>query len=124
MLSNRKAKALKYIPKEEHESNFFQLVNNVFDVLNSRIPRDKKAHLKSSYGLNVRSQENTLKRLLEVISDVRVGTRKALLPFQKGFNISVNSLLELFDDMKNVHDVTYLLTARLNQDFLENYFVV
>lgn len=122
LFSNRTAQAIKYMLNKKQESNFVKLVNDTFDVLNSRMPRDQKTPLRSGYGMEERSQENTLKRFLEVIPSVRVGSRKSMLPFQKGFIISINSLLGLYQQMKTKHDVTYILTSRLNQDCIENFF--
>ncbi len=46
------------------------------------------------------------------------------MPWQKGFLISTRSLLELFEDMKEKYGVSYILTARTNQDGTENTFSV
>ena len=44
-----------------------------------------------------------------------------MLPFQKGFLTSIRSLLGLLTDLTPLK-VKYILTARLNQDCLENVF--
>ncbi|KAJ8875268.1 hypothetical protein PR048_023163 [Dryococelus australis] len=85
------------------ESNFTELVNDTFDMLNSiEYPRMRKPPL-------------------GVIPQVRAGSRKSLLPFQKGFRISIKSLIGLFEDMRS-ENMSYILTSRLNQDCLENFF--
>ncbi|KAK3883367.1 hypothetical protein Pcinc_012305 [Petrolisthes cinctipes] len=43
-------------------------------------------------------------------------------PFQTGIVISSKSLINLFDDMKKLYSVKYLLTRRVNQDLLETTF--
>jgi len=45
-----------------------------------------------------------------------------LLPFQKGMLISINSLRNLYQDMKQEFNVEYLLTKSFNQDIAENSF--
>lgn len=40
----------------------------------------------------------------------------------KCLKISINSLLGLWDKLKNEHNFEYLFTRRLNQDGLENHF--
>lgn len=121
LFSRRTAVAVRYALNKEDESHIIELVNDTYDVLNSRAPDEKNAPLRSGYGLKLKSQENTLRRFLKFISEVRVGQRKSLLPFQKGFIISINSLFGLFEDMKK-ENLCYILTARLNQDCLENIF--
>lgn len=121
LFSRRTAQAVKYLLHKDREASFIELVNDIFDVLNSRYPQDQKAPLRSGYGFNVRSQENSLKRFLEICADMRVGKRNSLLPFQKGFLTSINSLFGLYTDMKNA-GASYILTAKLNQDCLENFF--
>ena len=45
------------------------------------------------------------------------------LPFQRGIIISANSLINLFHDIKERYPIVdYIVTARLNQDPLENLF--
>ena len=49
--------------------------------------------------------------------------KKQLLPFQQGIIISVSALKYLYMDLHNTYDsLSYLLTRRLCQDPLENYF--
>lgn len=43
------------------------------------------------------------------------------MPFQTGFLISITSLLGLSQDMSAV-ELNYILTAKLNEDCLENLF--
>jgi len=56
------------------------------------------------------------------MSELRVKGRTGLLPFQKGILITNTSLKLLFDDLKSKHNIKYILTYRLNQDILENFF--
>ncbi|GBN26121.1 hypothetical protein AVEN_229752-1 [Araneus ventricosus] len=46
---------------------------------------------------------------------------KSYLPFQKGFSIPVASLYGSYGDLKPLN-VKFILTSRLNQDCLENFF--
>ena len=47
---------------------------------------------------------------------------KSLLPFQKGFMMSIAALKGLYSQLQNHYGVKNILTARLNQDCLENLF--
>ena len=55
LFSNRTAKALKHVANKERESSFIELVNDAFDVLNSRLPKDQKMPLRSGYGMNFKT---------------------------------------------------------------------
>lgn len=60
----------------------------------------------------------------DLITNLRVGSSRTLLPFQKGILISSNALPMLFADLKTRFGVDYVLTYRLNQDVLEAFFGV
>ncbi|KFM75205.1 Transposable element P transposase, partial [Stegodyphus mimosarum] len=121
LFSNHTAQGIRYLmPEEEDTANFFELVNNSFDILNARKPVTDTV-LACAYGIHEVIQERTLKKFYELCDNMRVGKTKHLLPFQKGFMMSIRSLLGLFSDMKQF-GVKYLLTSKLNQDCLENLF--
>lgn len=56
------------------------------------------------------------------IGSIRVGTHKELISFQKGILLTNKSLSEMFDYLKEKYNLEYILTSRLNQDVLENFF--
>ena len=47
---------------------------------------------------------------------------KTLCTFQKGVTLSCYSLIGMFDMVKSLFGVTFILTQRLNQDCLESFF--
>ena len=112
-------------------------MNNGFDVLNSRIPYCGTYNLKSAYGNCLTEQNESLDKLYNLIYTIRIiekerrnkknlefGKEKkkpGLLPFQKGFLISINSLRGLFKEL-NSEGYSYVLASRCNQDVLESYF--
>ena len=49
------------------------------------------------------------------------GERKQMVAFQKGILCSINSVRSLFDELRK-EGFSYLLTHKLNQDFVENLF--
>lgn len=73
------------------------------------------------YGMYRDSQEKCLKHFYKVCEYMRVGTKKYLLHFQKGFLLSIRTLLCLYNDVCE-YGAKYVLTARLDQDCLENFF--
>lgn len=86
--SCRTAQAVKYVLHKDREGNIIELINNVFDILYSRFPKDEKAPLRSGYGLNHRSHENTLKRFLEICSVMRLGKRQSSSIPERIFNLN------------------------------------
>ncbi len=123
LFSTRTAKALKYALKNDKMAEFLLVINDAFDVLNSRIPYDEKNKMKSSFGdERFQWQNEILEKMKKLMYTMRVGNNKNLLPFQRGFIISIESLRGLYRDFMKKHHGRYLLTSRLNQDCLENFF--
>lgn len=121
LFSKTTAQAIRYLmPEEEQTADFFQLVNDSFDILNSRRIVDKKP-LASAYGTNEQLQRTILNNMYLCCQTMQVGNRKQLLPFQKGLLMSINSLFGLHADLLS-RGIKYILTGRLNQDCLENLF--
>ncbi|XP_071568401.1 uncharacterized protein [Temnothorax nylanderi] len=123
--SHTAAKAIKWVGNQkllsEDEymkySDFVMAVNNWFDVHNSH-PGVK------GYGVDLRNQEQALTLMTLHTENMRVGCRTSLMPFQKGILISNASLRALYDylSMKFPQDFQYIITRRLQQDILENFF--
>ncbi|KAF0714208.1 Uncharacterized protein FWK35_00030575, partial [Aphis craccivora] len=104
-------------------TKLIQLFNDWFDLHNSSHKYD---HERPSFGLNIENQKNILLEMNVFISKMIVHGRNkgTLLPFQKGIIISNNSLLQLWDELKNNYDknISYLTTRKFNQDLVENTF--
>nr|AGL76355.1 transposase [Drosophila buzzatii] len=98
----------------------FKTTNDWFDVLNVRVPRADSRCRMHAYGLAFETQNNILDKMSSLILNMRVGRNTTLLPFQKGILQTNNALRMLFHDIKG--NVAFLLTYRLNQDVLENFF--
>lgn len=115
------ASAVGYLYKDqEHVQNFLQTINDGFDVMNARIP-DHFNKLKSAFGMHIDEQNAALTKFHDLCTSIRVIGRKNLLPFQKGFIISIKSTKGLYADLKS-EGYSYLMTSRCNQDVLESYF--
>lgn len=131
LLSNRMATlAKRTFPEKPSVARFFTIINEGFDILNSRIPKDPKNNLKSGFGLLEKIQTKKLEELADLIGSMRfqrIGKdgkeiSKLPLPCQLGFLISISSLTQLFKDLRKNLNVTYILTSHLNQDCLESFF--
>jgi hypothetical protein len=129
--SHTVAKAIKWagdnglinVPDYKKFSDFVSIVNKWFDVQNSH--QKYGAHQGvNGYGVSIDNQEMVLQLMNSYIQNLRVGSRKSLMPFQKGILISNASLRTLYDYLQNKfpQEFQYILTRRLQQDVLENFF--
>ncbi|OXA37408.1 Transposable element P transposase [Folsomia candida] len=105
-----------------HEANFIENVNNFADLMNTRIVQENPNHYKCPYGMRKDRQDQLLNCIAKLFTNLRVGNRRTYAPFQKGWLINIRSLQDVFDDMKDRYGIKYILTSRLNQDYLENIF--
>lgn len=131
VLSETTAKSLKFFGEQgllnsrdwECTSHFIALSDSWYDLLNSKRPRDTKQS-RDAYGLHLDAQKKVLEDMINVANSMRVQGRNksSLFQFQKGLIVSSQSLLGLYDMLKDRYDITYILTYRLNQDILEHFF--
>lgn len=127
LLSNTVATSLiHYKPGTNKEmaeklGNFISDVNYWFDIFNSYCPKGK-VPTKHAYGIDLKNQENHLNKMIKLIGNMRANGKNTLQVFQKGMLISMNSLKNLFNDLRNDFKISYICTHRLNQDSLENFF--
>jgi len=112
-------------PKRKSEAQFFEMINNFSDLMNTRSkPCQPSTIYKVAYGANYEKQTEFLTNFYQYFSQIRVGRRKpgTLAPFQKGFLMAIRSLIGLYLEMKQRTNAKYIMTARLNQDYVENTF--
>ncbi|KAF0292463.1 Transposable element P transposase [Amphibalanus amphitrite] len=125
LLSERVAKAVSHIFGDRYrkEAEFIALVDQAFDTFNSRHVSDGKLH-RSAFGLahTIEDQYSCLLKFTKVMRDARVVGSNSMLPFQKGFVMSSTALRGLYSAVQRHHGLSYLLTSRLNQDCVENFF--
>ncbi|CAD7077544.1 unnamed protein product [Hermetia illucens] len=62
--------------------------------------------------------------MTQTMRKLRVRGKTTLLPFQKGIIQTNNALVQLFDQLQQNCGTKYILTHRLNQDVLENFFSI
>lgn len=96
-------------------------------VLNSQTKLDKNEY-KCAYGINLVRQNEVLNKMSDLMTKLRVGSRKSLLPFQKGIILTNKSLKQFLPYLQEKYNsdtfqFSYILTNRLCQDVLENFFL-
>lgn len=127
LFSNTTATALKqYQPGDNKKlakdvGEFFQLVNNWFDIMNS-FSLTTPIPSKKPYGTNLHQQNDILQEMLSVVSGMKCIGKNTLQVFQKGMIMSIKSLRGLYAFLEEELNVKYILTHRLNQDCLEKFF--
>jgi hypothetical protein len=123
LFSNKVAKAIPILmPGNVIQANFIRIVNDFSDLMNSR-SKDLKSNVNlCAYGMDLMEQNKTLDIAYQEFSSMVVGTRKSYCPFQKGLLMDIISLRGLFSDLSVERGALYIMTARLNQDYLENLF--
>lgn len=116
LLSETRAKTLKYFGEQgllvsknwAATSNFTELTDSWFELMNSRVPRDSKK--RKRHACDLERQKSTLETMVKTVAEMRVTGHSSLYPFQKGIIISSKSLLDLYETLKETFDVSYILT--------------
>ena len=101
-------------------ATFVYKMNELFDVFNSSVRnhyRPRKCAINAFNGnLNFL---NDMKAWIE--SWKIIGTNRQI-PSVKGWLLNIASLQALWEDVSSTYNLEYLLTRRINQDCLENFF--
>lgn len=134
IFSNQNALAIRWCGEKgfmscihwKYTSNVLKLFNDWFDIFNSNL-KYGKCNESHAYGINVEIQNKIICNMDEFIKEIRVGQRTSLMQFQKGILVCNKSLQEMFLYIQQKYssetfDIKYILTRRLNQDILENFF--
>lgn len=107
-------------------AEFFKATNDWFDLFNSKSKYGKTV-ASSAYGVDLQKQNDVLNTMTTYMQLITVGNHKTLLPFQKAIILNNSSLQQLLPYLKNIYnsddfEIQYLLTNRINQDVIENFF--
>jgi len=124
LMSHTNATALKrYFPQDNPAlqlSSVLEIVNAWFVIFNSYVLYDIPT--KSAFGTNSEIQEEYLDKMSNLMSTMLCSGKTCLQVFQKAIIMSIASLKLLKYEMELKYQKPYLLTYRLNQDLLENFF--
>ena len=105
-------------------SYFIQVVNDWFDVMNSRFVGDFRNKLKVPLGYNedcTREQLDALGKMEEVLKKLKVHST-GHQDWIKGILANIHSTIALYRDLVINGPFKYVITSRVNQDALENVF--
>ena len=96
--------------------------------MNSRCKNHQNRNLCALGGPNTEDQFNVLQRMLYFLKKFHVlhtktgAIRKLPLPWEHGMRCSIKSTKSLYNDLVVNGPFEFLMTAKLNQDCLENLF--
>lgn len=128
LLSHKTATSLKlYFDdiKSKSMGDFIDVVNNWFDVFNSRSLSESQT-FKKPFGTCIDEQLQVLQKMSSLMLSTKFldwkKIEKPMQPFQKGVLLCNNSLQALLEDVKADFNYKYLMTYKLNNDALENLF--
>lgn len=123
LLSRTVGKAFTYFYGEKGllKEKALLTIDSWFDTMNSRQIVDKKK-LASAFGVEIEDQMKALDDMEQLIKEMKIEGLSHKLPWQKGILISIQSMRALYDDLVVHGPLQFILTTRLNQDHLENYF--
>ena len=111
---------LKVLPPEaQHTADFVKLMDKLFNTFNSSSVSSSQPF---RHALKVNSGHvSFLNEALGMLDGLTLPSGK-IPPCFKGWQMSIRSLLALWDDLHINHKYSFLLTNRLNQDCIENMF--
>lgn len=109
------------LPKEAiATSTFVKNMNDIFDVFNSSM-RYNGSHRKCAIdGMN--DNLDFLTNMKEWIKSWKVIGTNRQIPSVQGWLMNISALQALWNDVSLKYDLQFLLTRRINQDCLENFF--
>ena len=101
-------------------ADFVKKINDLFDCFNSTSVFHPNKYKRALNDDTV--HKKYLNEMVNFIRSWNIGNiSNQMFKFNKGWIVSINSLLMLWDDLK-AEGFKFILTRRLNQDPLENYF--
>lgn len=115
-----------YLPAEATDTaDFVNIIDQLFDILNSSQQFASKKYNAAFKGTPFQLQ--FLRECLSLFEKLVVQDKNNInitkkLKFIRSVQISIKSTIELFNFLHDTAGFEYLLTRRLNQDCLENYF--
>lgn len=128
-LSNAVAAALREFFKDKANNKealklswFVDNINCWFDIMNSYTAGSPDYPYSCAYGRSLQLQDDKLNEVYNMISGMRANSKNNLQVFQSSMLASINALKLLRADMERDFNMSYILTHRLNQDCLENFF--
>ncbi len=102
-------------------SNFIAKVDQWFDANNSYQKHDRKV-MRCGLRIHHDKQVGILEDFYKEVEGLMVIGKSSLMLWQQGVLISIKATLLLYNHVRQVHGLEYVLTRRLNQDPLEQTF--
>lgn len=101
-------------------SELFQLINDWFDIFNSKTVHKDSRPSSKAYGLALPEQNLILNEMNDAVVNF-FPSRSSLLSFQRGILQNNKALPLLLNNLQEHYGMSFILTSKLNQDCL-NFF--
>lgn len=128
VLSKSVSDALLYLKKEdpnfegcEATAEFCSMVNNAFDIMNSRKLYSKKPYNSAISTKTFTNEFTNYIDNLEFLDGLKIVESRRKTGF-KGMVMGLHSALELFEILQSKSHITFLITYKLSQDHLKTFF--
>ena len=109
-------------PDAIHTGSFIERFDQLFNAFNSSSTSSPQ---KMRYAMSATSEHlSFLQDCAQWFKGVKSNGPRTRLPCLQGWEMSIQSLLCLWEELRQYQNVKFLLTGRLNQDSLENLFSV
>jgi len=122
VLSHTTASALRFcasvdlLPRDVLTTAWFlDSVNRWFDSMNSRC-------IKASLFRSSSEKLDSLKHMVQLMKSVHFTGRDSWKPIQSGILLSTTTVLDLYNELVETGNYSFLMTGRLTQDCVENLF--
>ena len=117
--------SFKSLPADAADTaNFIDTMDQVIDCFNSRGTLMSKLKPYKNAMSAKSPHVKFLTGILEWIEEWKFVGPKAELPSVFGLKLTISALLRLWNDLQTHHTFAFLLTSRLNQDCLENFYCI
>ena len=107
-------------PEAIHTAHFIEKFDSLFNAFNSSSLNAPHKY-RRAFSITSGHQE-FLSECLKWLSEVKHNGKHSSLPCLEGWKLSINSLISLWNHLHDDFSLEFLLTNRLNQDCLENFF--
>jgi len=104
----------------EHTAKFIDMFDKIFNSCNSRTIKSSQpmGHAVSKGS----GHEEFFQDILAYLQVLKPARSKSELPCILGWQITIKSIIELWTNLREEKNYRFLLTSRLNQDCIENFF--
>ena len=97
----------------KESADFIRLMDTWFDIFNCFRKIDSRKWAKSAFRINLEKSKSVLEEVIDIITNIKIPRKKALMFWQKAIIIDCKALMMLHSDIvASEYYVYYLITSR------------